>query len=241
MIGTAEDRKPTDGTAVALLSAGLDSTVALALAIERAPVVLALTIDYGQRAAAREVERAAELSRWFCVRHEVVKLDFFARLPSAGALLDRNVALPRPDRATIDRGGAAVVESADRVWVPNRNGVFVEVAAAFAEAVGATRVVVGFNREEAATFPDNSLEYLQALDAALRFSTRGRVRVDAPTGALDKTAILASAQSRKLPIDRLWPCYEGGAVPCATCESCQRFLRAAAQVGVAVAWQPPAR
>lgn len=230
-----------DGTAVALLSAGLDSTVALALARERAPVVLALTIDYGQRAARREVERAAELARYFGVRHEVVVLDFFRRLPGTGALLDRSATLPTPDRATLDRGGAAVTASADRVWVPNRNGVFVEVAAAFAEAHGAARVVVGFNREEAATFPDNSQAYLAALDAALHFSTRGRVRVDAPTGALDKAAIMASAWSRRLPLDRLWPCYEGGEAPCAACESCQRFLRAAALAQAAVGWAPPAR
>lgn len=230
-----------EGTAIALLSAGLDSTVALALARERAPVVLALTVDYGQRAARREVERAAALAAFFGVRHEVVALDFFTRLPAAGALLDRGAALPTPDRSTLDRGGASVAASADAVWVPNRNGVLVEVAAAYAEAHGAARVVVGFNREEAATFPDNSQAYLAALDQALAFSTRGRVRVDAPTGALDKAAILKSAQSRRLPLELLWPCYEGGAAPCARCESCQRFLRAAQTAQVAVAWAPPAR
>ena len=135
-----------DGTAVALLSAGLDSTVALALARERAPVVLALTIDYGQRAALREVEHARALALHFGVPHDVVRLDFFARLPSRGALLDRGQPLPHADRKMLDRGGDAVVDSANRVWVPNRNGVFVEVAAAFAEALGAARVVVGFNR-----------------------------------------------------------------------------------------------
>jgi len=227
------------GSAVALLSSGLDSTVALALARERGPVALALTIDYGQRAAAREVARSRQLAAWFGVPHEVVALPFFGRLPAGGALLDPKASLPRPDRATLDRGGAAVEESAARVWVPNRNGVFVEVAAAFAEAMGATRVVVGFNREEAATFPDNSQDYLRALDAALAFSTRGKVRVEAPTGALDKAAIVAAAASRQLPFELLWPCYEGGERPCATCESCQRFLRAAARCNVAVPWVAP--
>jgi 7-cyano-7-deazaguanine synthase len=230
-----------DGTAVALLSSGLDSTVALALARERAPVVLALTVDYGQRAARREVERSAALANWFGVRHEVVALDFFARLPGRGALLDRAAALPTPDRAALDRGGAPVEASANAVWVPNRNGIFVEVAAAYAESLGAARVVVGFNREEAATFPDNSQGYLAALDRALSFSTRDRVRVDAPTGALDKAAILKIAHSRRLPLGLLWPCYEGGDSPCARCESCQRFLRAAATAHVTVEWAPTAR
>ncbi|MBL8841399.1 MAG: 7-cyano-7-deazaguanine synthase QueC [Planctomycetes bacterium] len=226
--------------AVALLSGGLDSTVALALAQERGPIALALTIDYGQRAAAREIERSAALARHFGVAHRVVALPFFAELPGGGALLDRALELPRPDRATLERGGRAVEASAARVWVPNRNGVFVEVAAAFAEALGAGRVVVGFNREEAATFPDNSLGYLKALDGALAYSTRGHVRVEAPTGALDKAAIVAAAASRRLPLDVIWPCYEGGAAPCATCESCQRFLRACERAGVAAPWAPAA-
>ncbi len=232
----AHDPKPAGASApraIALLSGGLDSTVALALAQERGPIALALTFDYGQRAAAREVERSARLARFFGVPHQVVPLPFFAALPGGGALLDRGQELPRPNLEALDRGGAAVVASAACVWVPNRNGVFVEVAAAFAEALGADRVVVGFNREEAATFPDNSLDYLRALDGALAYSTRGHVRVEAPTGALDKVAIVAAAASRRLPLDLMWPCYEGGAAPCATCESCQRFLRACSRAGVA--------
>lgn len=220
------------GGAVVLLSGGLDSTVAFHLALERGPVVLALTIDYGQRAAAPEIARAGEFAARAGVRHVVVRLPFFAELPAAGALLDRGAPLPRPDRAALDAGGERLVESAARVWVPNRNGVFVEVAAAWAEACGAQRVVVGFNREEAATFPDNSQEYCRAIEVALAWSTRGPVRVDAPTGELDKAAIVREAVRLRLPLDRLWPCYEGGSAPCGTCESCQRFERALRIAGV---------
>ncbi len=241
MLAPNESGQAASAPAVALLSGGLDSTVALALAKERGPIALALTIDYGQRAAAREVERSARLARFFGVDHRVVALPFFSELPDGGALLDRRLDLPRPDRAALDRGGAAVESSAARVWVPNRNGVFVEVAAAWAEALHASRVVVGFNREEAATFPDNSLGYLAALDAALAFSTRGHVRVEAPTGALDKAAIVAAAASRRLPLDLLWPCYEGGEAPCARCESCQRFLRACERAGVTAPWPDSVR
>jgi 7-cyano-7-deazaguanine synthase len=224
-------------SAIGLLSGGLDSTVALALALEQGPVRLALTIDYGQRAAVRETERARRLADWFRVEHRVVELPFFAQLP-AGALLDRGAELPRPGRAAIDRGGSEVVESAARVWVPNRNGVFVEVAAAFAEALGAARVIVGFNREEAATFPDNSAGYMVALNEALRFSTRGAVRVESPTAALDKLEIVRAALARRVPLDLVWPCYEGGEKPCGACESCQRFRRAVERAGTSIEWIP---
>jgi len=222
--------------AVWLLSGGLDSTVALALSVPRGPPALALTIDYGQRAARREVERAGRIAAHYRVEHRVVELPFFRTFP-AGALLDPSVALPRPEESSLARGGAAMEESAARVWVPNRNGVFVEVAAAFAEALGVNRVIVGFNREEAATFPDNSIEYLAAMNSALRYSTRGRVRLESPTASLDKVEIVRAADAHHVPLDLVWPCYEGGESPCGSCESCRRFRRAVALARARVSFE----
>jgi 7-cyano-7-deazaguanine synthase len=225
--------------AVGLLSGGLDSTVALAMlqARERGSVVLALTLDYGQRAAAREVEASARIAARLGVPHRVLALPFFAEL-AGGALLDRKLELPRPDVAALDRGGEALAASADRVWVPNRNGVFIEIAAAFAESLGADSVVAGFNREEAATFPDNSREYVAAVNGALAFSTRGRVTLASPTAELDKVGIVRAGAACGAPLDLIWPCYEGGPEPCGSCESCQRWRRAAARAGVAIGRAP---
>ena len=201
--------------AVVLLSGGLDSTVAFHLS---AGVVLALTFDYGQRAAKREVTCARRIARRRGVRHLALRLPWLA----GGALTDRSRALPRPDLASPKQTRA----SADAVWVPNRNGVFIAVAAAFAERLGAGRVVVGFNREEARTFPDNSRGFIVAMNRALSFSTRGAVRVESPTAAWDKRRIVREARSRGIPLEPLWPCYEGGRAWCRKCESCRRSLRA---------------
>jgi 7-cyano-7-deazaguanine synthase len=225
--------------AICLLSGGLDSTVALALAREQGPVALALTADYGQRAAAREVERAGRIAAHFAVAHRVLELPFFKSLPG-GALLDRAAELPRVDRGALERGAAGptreLEESAARVWVPNRNGVLIEAAAAFAEASGAALVIVGFNREEASTFPDNSIDYMAAMNAALRFSTRGKVRLESPTAPLDKVEIVRAALRLRVPLDLVWPCYEGGEAPCGACESCQRFRRAVDRAGARVSF-----
>ena len=110
--------------------------------------------------------------------------------------------------------------------MPNRNGVFLAVAAAFAERLGAGRIVVGFNREEAETFADNSVPFLLAANRALRFSTRNRVRVESPTKDWDKRRIVLEAERRKIALDAVWPCYEGGRRWCLECESCLRSLRA---------------
>ncbi len=216
------------GGAICLLSGGLDSTVALALERERGAVDLALCADYGQRAAAREVEFAGRIAQFYGVEFHAFTLPFFREL-TGGALLTTTAALPHPD---LERGGEALSRSADQVWVPNRNGVLIQVAAAWAESLGRERVIVGFNREEAATFPDNSEAFLQASNAALEFSTRGLVRVVAPTMGLDKAGILREGIRLGVPLELIWSCYEGAVDPCGRCESCRRLRRAASLVGV---------
>lgn len=202
--------------AVALLSGGLDSTVAFA--IRARDTVLALTVDYGQRAARREIEAARRTAAKYRVAHWVLKLPWL----SGGALTDRSKSLPRPDL----KSAAATRKSAAAVWVPNRNGVFIAAAAALAERLGAARIVVGFNREEAGTFPDNSSGFLEAANRALRWSTANEVQVECPTLWWDKKRIVQEAKRRSITLENIWPCYEGGRKWCRRCESCSRAIRA---------------
>jgi len=205
--------------AVALLSGGLDSTVAFALTAKR--TALALTFDYGQRAAKREIAAARAIARRYRVAHRAIALPWLASITST-ALVSRKAALPSPDLE--DR--AATCRSAAAVWVPNRNGAMINVAAAFAEAEGAGEVVVGFNIEEGSTFPDNTRAYMRAATRALGYSTANGVRVASPTAGWDKARIVAEGRRIGAPLDLIWPCYEGGRAWCRRCESCKRSLRA---------------
>jgi 7-cyano-7-deazaguanine synthase len=112
------------------------------------------------------------------------------------------------------------------VWVANRNGVFLNVAAAYAEALGVNEVFTGYNKEEAATFPDNSAAYLDAMNTAFTFSTLNKVRASSFTIDFDKTRIMAEALKVELPLELTWSCYEAGPVRCWKCESCKRSERA---------------
>ena len=201
---------------VAILSGGLDSTVSLAVAVRRMEVVLALTFDYGQRAARRERAAAARIARRYRVPHRVLEVSWLGRLTRT-ALVNRRARLPKNEMS---------VRSAKAVWVPNRNGVFIEIAAAHAESLGARRLVTGFNREEAVTFPDNSPAYVAAVNRALGYSTANGVQVVSYTADLDKRAIVRLARRLDAPLDWIWPCYEGGRRWCGSCESCLRSLRA---------------
>ena len=217
---------------VILLSGGLDSAANLLFCTLTDSPALALTADYGQRAANPEMTAAKALCHHYGVPHAEVNLRWLGMLGKS-ALTDPSLSLPELGRDRLD-DLAAARETARAVWIPNRNGVLIQVAAAYAEALGARRVVVGFNREEAATFPDNSTSFIEACNAALAYSTgldSGpdlSVQVYCYTDQLNKIEILRRALKADpgFPLDLIWSCYRGGPHRCGRCESCERFGRA---------------
>ncbi|OPX86266.1 MAG: 7-cyano-7-deazaguanine synthase [Pelotomaculum sp. PtaB.Bin104] len=208
-----------------LLSGGLDSAVSLAHALRESEVALCLTFNYGQHAAQKEIEAAANLTAYYHLPHQVVELPFLGEITGT-ALVKNEASLPEPELALLDDPVAATA-SAVQVWVPNRNGLFINIAAAFAEACGAGLVVCGFNREEAATFPDNGADFVRAANSALSYSTLNDVKVVSYTQLLSKADIIKLGLRHHVPFQYIWSCYRGGEKMCGRCESCLRFKRAA--------------
>ncbi|MGQ9535705.1 MAG: 7-cyano-7-deazaguanine synthase [Actinomycetota bacterium] len=213
-----------------LLSGGLDSAVNLLLALEGGGVALALTVDYGQRAARKEVEKAAALCRSYGVRHEIIQARWVSRY-SDDALTTPGKEVPRPGARDLEN--PARRESAARaVWVPNRNGLLANIGACVAEALGIPYLVMGLNADEGSAFPDNSPGFVREMNRALGYSTRARVRLRSFTLHWDKREILSAALRLWLPLELIWPCYNGGDLWCGKCESCLRFRRAAEVLGI---------
>ncbi len=201
---------------ILLLSGGLDSLVAAWAAREKHPPRLALTFDYGQRAAAREAEAALCVAADMGVDHRLIKLPWMRRLvPEAMA------------------GGESDLGEADdaAVWVPARNAVFIAIAAAHAEALDCDTIICGFNAEEAATFPDNSAEFVRRCDAMLELATQNRPRVHSPTLDLTKREIAALGVEIGAPLHLTWSCYGDGHTHCWRCPSCRRLKAALTESG----------
>ena len=184
---------------------------------------MVLTFDYGQKAAAREVECSTRLANHYSLRHEVVDLPWFKKFARSTLLTGDSV--PSDGEVEIDNLRRSI-ETAKSVWVPNRNGIFLNIAAGFAEGLGADLVIPGFNWEEAQTFPDNSGGFLKALNASWTFSTDSGVRTYCFSTDLNKTQIVEEGVRLRMPFQMLWPCYLPGPRWCGSCESCQRFRRA---------------
>lgn len=214
--------------AVVLLSAGLDSTVNLYMAHEEfGSALLALTFDYGQTAASKEILRASASAQVLKIRHEVIDLKWFEKFTHS-ALHGKQKLVQGEEVDILSHEHS--LETAKNVWVPNRNGIFLNIAAGFAEGAGAKYVIPGFNAEEAQTFPDNSRDFMSGLEQSLRFSTANHVEVKCYTADMDKIEIFEKARDIGIPEDHLWPCYLDGEEWCCRCESCLRYIRARSKV-----------
>ena len=209
----------TKPRSIALVSGGLDSVVSLARAVKERRVESVMFFDYGQRA--RESERVSSMNaaNFYGLLFEDVDIRWLEALSPAGMQIG----------ATRSRENDALTSLED-VWIPNRNGVFLNVAAAYAERYRCDTVVTGFNREEAEEFPDNSADYVQRVNRALELSTRNGVRVESFTIDLDKPAILRLGLELKAPLSIIWSCYRSGERMCGRCASCTRLHAALASL-----------
>ncbi len=210
--------------AIIILSGGLDSTVSLSLALKDYQIILALTFDYGQRAAKREIQSARSLCEIQSISHQTISFPWLKEITRT-ALVNPEKSIPQLKISELDQT-ELTQSSAQKVWVPNRNGLFINVAACFADSLGASVLLTGFNQEEAVTFPDNSQEFAQAISQGLFYSTQVHARVESPTQHLKKEEIVAEGIRLNIPFEKIWSCYEGGEKMCGRCESCLRFKRA---------------
>ncbi len=219
--------------AITLLSSGLDSVSALAIAAEDFDIEMAITFDYGQRAREREIEYSRKICEHFGIEHKIIKLNWLSEITST-SLVNRDSEVPSLSFKDIDEAAPKEITnaSAKAVWVPNRNGVMLNITASFAESRECDYLIVGFNGEEAGTFPDNSLAYVQVMDRAFSYSTQNGVKILAPLIKLGKTEIVKRALEAKAPLEYSWSCYHGREVPCGECESCVRRARAFKNAGV---------
>lgn len=210
-------------SSIILLSSGLDSCLALVEAMKSTRVASAITFDYGQVARKAEIAHAKKIAKHFGIPHKIVSLPIFKNLEQH-PLINSKKGCPRltPTQLT---NTDFTKKTAKAVWIPNRNGVFLNITAALAEAENIQRIYVGFNKEEAATFPDNSMAFVNNVNKCLESSTLNSVRVFAPTIGMNKTQILKKLMAA-FPLNLIWSCYRGGAKMCGHCESCVRLKRA---------------
>jgi 7-cyano-7-deazaguanine synthase len=203
--------------AIVLLSGGLDSTTAAAIARADGYELYALTIRYGQ-IHAREIDAARDVARALSVaQHLELSVDLSA---IGGSALTGDGAIPK-DR---DLNAADIPST----YVPARNTVFLSLALAWAEVVGAQAIVLGVNAIDYSGYPDCRPEYLAAFEQMASLATRAgvggaRLRILAPLIRLSKADIIRKGLSLGVDYGLTHSCYDPGpgGRPCGRCDSCR--------------------
>ena len=222
--------------AVVLLSGGLDSYTAAAIAKSEGFDLYALTVGYGQRHA-RELEAAREVARRLGVsRHLELAVDLRA---IGGSSLTSDVAVPR-DR---DVDSVADIPS---TYVPARNTIFLSLALGWAEVLDARDIVIGVNALDYSGYPDCRPEFIRAFEALASVATRAgvqgaRFRVHTPLISLSKADIIRRGLSLGLDYGLTHSCYDPGpsGSPCGRCDSCLLRAKGFAEAGAADPLLPP--
>ena len=214
--------------AVVLLSGGLDSTTALAVARSEGFACHALTVKYGQLHdveldAARRVAQALG-----AVEHRIVGVDLAPLATSA--LTTRDVAVPK-DRELDDIGAPGDVPV---TYVPARNTVLLALALAWAESLGARDLFVGVNVLDASGYPDCRPEFVRAFEALAQVATRaGGFHVHAPLIELTKAQIIALGMRLGVDYAITHSCYDPIAGhACGRCDACALRRKGFAEAGV---------
>jgi len=210
--------------AVVLLSGGLDSCVAAAVAREDYDLAFCHA-NYGQRTLARELTAFRAQASFFKVDLILeADLAFLGRI-GGSSLTDLRQAVP---------AGAEEPPGIPSTYVPFRNSLFLAAAVAWAEVLGAQAVFIGANVLDNPGYPDCRPAYFEAFNRLIDLGTRPEthIQIKTPLIQLDKGGIVRLGLALKAPLELTWSCYLREDKACGRCSSCLLRLRGFAAAGV---------
>jgi 7-cyano-7-deazaguanine synthase len=216
--------------AVVLLSGGMDSATAGAVARDQGFELFGLSFRYGQRHAA-ELEAATRVASWLGVRrHVVLEIDLRA---FGGSALTGDLAVPKD--TPLERIGDAIPAT----YVPARNTIFLSFAMGWAEVLEAADIFIGANALDYSGYPDCRPEYIEAFERMANLATRAgvegrRLRIHAPLIGLGKAEIVTLGQRLGVDYGMTWSCYDPtpDGTPCGHCDACLLRAKGFREVGV---------
>lgn len=205
--------------AVCLVSGGLDSAVAVAIAKAEGYDLYFLTVDYGQVTSTKELNCAEKLAEFYQIKElQIIKLDWLRRI-GGSALLDPNVKLT-PENEALE-------------YVPFRNTVLLSIGVAWAEVLRAGAVFIGSTGGDRIC-PDNSPDYIEAMQQVIRLGTKLKtdIALRAPLLQGTKKEAVMRGFELKVPFELTWSCQNCEDVACGECSNCRARLQAFAANGL---------
>lgn len=219
--------------ALVLSSGGVDSTTALALAVEKygKENVIALSVSYGQKHD-KEIQAASAVAKYYGVEQVFLDLSLIFQYSNCSLLKQSTEEIPQESYAEQIRetGGNAPVST----YVPFRNGLFLSTAASIALSRDCGVIYYGAHADDAAgsAYPDCSPVFNNAMGEAVWEGSGHQLRIEAPFVGRNKAEIVKTGLALGVPYELTWSCYEGGEKPCGKCGTCIDRAAAFAANGV---------
>ncbi len=213
--------------AVCLVSGGLDSCVAAAVAAGEFRLAF-LHGNYGQRTEERELRAFADLADFFAVAGNlrlVVDLGYFRQIKGS-SLTDPELEIPAE---------AAEPGRIPSTYVPFRNANLLALAVSWAEVIGAGKIFIGAMEEDSSGYPDCREEFFRAFNRTVALGTApgSGIAVETPLIHLTKAEVVRWGRELGAPLHLTWSCYSSsGPRPCGTCASCRLRARGFQEAGV---------
>lgn len=204
---------------IVLFSGGIDSTTSLYWALKRFERVHSLTFDYGQRHRI-EISMAQRLARKLGIPQKTLQIDL--KQIGGSSLTDTKIPLPEYEKLE------EMEEGPPPTYVPFRNGIFLALAAGWAEVEGIKDIICGFNIIDSPHYPDTRKQFVEAMEEAINQGTKAslneqKMRILAPFVKMKKSQIIKEGLSLGADYSYSVSCYSGEEIPCQKCSSC--FLR----------------
>jgi len=201
---------------IVLFSGGIDSTTALYWAVNCYEKVLALTFDYRQRHRI-EISLAHLLTKKLNLPHKIIQIDLSQI--GGSSLTDRNLPLPQYEHLE------EIEEGPPSTYVPFRNGIFLALAAGWAEVKGIKHIVCGFNIIDTPNYPDTKKKFVKTMEKAINLGTKfsfsqNKLKILAPFVNMKKSEIIKEGISLGVDYSYSISCYFGEEIPCHKCSSC---------------------
>jgi len=204
-----------------LSSGGIDSTTALAMAVEKygAENVVSLSIYYGQKHD-KEMQAARDVANYYKVNHEEMNLERIFEDSNCSLLKHSDEEIPKESYAEQQKESEGSPVS---TYVPFRNGLFLSVAASLALSKGCEKIYYGIHSDDAAVsaYPDCSEKFNNAMKEAIYTGSGDVLKIEAPFVNKTKAEVVKEGLRLNAPYDITWSCYEGGDKPCGVCGTCR--------------------
>ncbi len=219
----------TKELAIVLVSGGMDSCVAAAIANKEYRLAF-LHVNYGQRTEARELRAFNEIADFYKVGQRLVVSIEHLKVIGGSALTDASIAVPEAG----PRPASAAAPAIPVTYVPFRNAHLLSIATSWAEVIGATKIFIGAVEEDSSGYPDCREIFYQAFNAAIETGTKPetRIRIVTPLIHMKKEEIVRNGVVLGAPFQFTWSCYQASEKACGKCESCALRLKGFSDAGV---------